>query len=220
MLNTHSYTSDEILTLNMRDYDNLSDLFTKLRTLTKLPMRLFDVRAYVWDGFRGTLEVSPVFVCYHFDDFKRRFFADASIMYGMAWRHFMQNNKIIIVLDGPLNGPFWSNPFVCKYLFIDHPSQFGLRGDIPLWEMLGEYFYDKVLVDDEAHLPQQIYEAIETLTGHSVEPDKTFYVPEFNRGGMSGGMVSCKFWLDRGMDYLIARHRKLKAVQQHLSARV
>jgi hypothetical protein len=64
----------------------------------------------------------------------------------------------------------------------------------------------------QSSAPQQVYDAIEDLTGQTIEPGKNFYIEEFDNGGMSGGMVCSEFWLTRGMDFLVARHRELSLV--------
>jgi hypothetical protein len=90
-------------------------------------------------------------------------------------------------------------------LFFDEPNQYGLRGDIGLWEDLGKYFLLHDLPQNENLLPGLIDAAITTLTGSSVFNGKNFHVDKYNQGGMSGGGISCAFWTRKAIPLIMSR---------------
>lgn len=96
-------------------------------------------------------------------------------------------------------------------LFNDRPGQYGFRGDIELWEDLIEYFKNTKLPKTELELEQLIHDAIKKLTGTPIEEHdyNSIFVEKYNKGGMSGGVVSTKFWLYKGIPILIGRYKRI-----------
>ncbi len=90
-------------------------------------------------------------------------------------------------------------------LFIDRPHQYGLRGDIGLWEDLKNYLSLQKLPENESLLPNIISDAIINLTGDSVFEQKTFAVDKYNNGGMSGGVISNEFWTRKAIPLIMSR---------------
>jgi len=93
-------------------------------------------------------------------------------------------------------------------IFFDTPSQYGLRGDIELWDDLEKYFESLPLPRDENELIRMMKEAIIELTGKSVFDGSNFFVEKYYHGsGMSGGMVCSDFWVHKAFPILIGRYR-------------
>ena len=61
-------------------------------------------------------------------------------------------------------------------LFFDDPRQYGLRGDIGLWEDLKVHFASSELPDNENDLPGMISDAIISLTANNVFNNSFFPV--------------------------------------------
>lgn len=95
-------------------------------------------------------------------------------------------------------------------LFENPPSSWGLRGDPYLWKELAEHFAKIELPDSEETLKAQVEGMIKALTGKDVSHDFDFYVKRYSNGGMSTGMVSCEFWINKGIPLLIKEYQVLK----------
>ena len=90
-------------------------------------------------------------------------------------------------------------------LFIDRPDQYGLRGDIGLWEELKNYLSLQEFPENESLLPNIISETIINLTGNSVFEQKTFALTKYSNGGMSGGTISNEFWTRKAIPLIMSR---------------
>ena len=95
-------------------------------------------------------------------------------------------------------------------IFHERPFQYGLRGDIPLWDALENYFKELEMPADEKDLIDKIHAAMIDLTGKSTQDNEDYSVKEYNRGGMSGGRVCADFWERRGIPLFIGRYREIK----------
>lgn len=93
------------------------------------------------------------------------------------------------------------------HLFANPPKQWGTRGDPFLWKELEKNLaalaYRKSTTEF-VNLLEQLYEK---LTGVSIAANKeTIYLERFDRGGMSGGCVSQRFWRDTALPLLRERY--------------
>lgn len=95
-------------------------------------------------------------------------------------------------------------------LFLDTPRQYGLRGDIHLWEELTDFFSDVQLPDDEVDIPEIIIKAGNELTGQYFHEVKTYFIKRYDTGGMSSGTIYSDFWLNKAIPLMIARYRIAK----------
>ncbi|UIR57112.1 hypothetical protein LZQ00_04685 [Sphingobacterium sp. SRCM116780] len=96
-------------------------------------------------------------------------------------------------------------------IFLDSPLSFGLRGDPELWAELTEYFKGKPFPKDEDELVELIEIAFIELTGKSIHQSEDYFVEKYYHGsGMSGGMISQKFWIHTAIPILIGRYERIK----------
>jgi len=51
----------------------------------------------------------------------------------------------------------------------------------------------------------ELHSFIETLTGYKLTNNEDLFVPQYDNYGMSGGMISCGFWLEHGIPLLLSR---------------
>lgn len=59
-------------------------------------------------------------------------------------------------------------------------------------------------------LKQQLFGAVWVLTGHRLDREEQFKVNRYNKGRTSGGIVSCRFWLETAIPLLWQRQTQLK----------
>ena len=119
------------------------------------------------------------------------------------------DNKIVLDLSKTLSDDLekFNNPdnFVSKY-FDPEPIQWGLRGDPHLWR-------DMKLKTAKTNIPttgngfeKLLYKLFKELTGEDPQKGKNIYVKKYETIGMSKGMISSDFWLDKGFSLLIQRY--------------
>ena len=99
-------------------------------------------------------------------------------------------------------------------LFSPEPTQWGLRGDPHLWQEMRDAVGSKPMPDSVESLTRVIEEVYMELTGRPMSQQKPFYVPRLNHGGMSGGVVSPSFWLERALPLLRKRLEDYRADQR------
>jgi len=90
-------------------------------------------------------------------------------------------------------------------LFEPEPEKWGLRGDPYLWRELKEHFGDNELPDDESKLYLSIFRYCGDRCKVGLNNAETAYVKDFDKGGMSSGEVSCKWWRETGIPLLLKR---------------
>jgi len=102
-------------------------------------------------------------------------------------------------------------------IFSPPMKRWSLRGDEVLWQQMASDLTYYPLPKDDQTLEILLIKKFKELTGATV-PSKSLmkhgdeagiYIPELNKGGMSGGMVDPFFWRDHGMPELLARFRRL-----------
>ena len=94
-------------------------------------------------------------------------------------------------------------------LFENEPEQWGFRGDPYFWADLKDYFSTKKFPYSEDWLTDDIYRMFKETTGEDLQKDARPNVAKYPTGGMSGGMLSGRFWIENGIPMLVERYRKL-----------
>jgi len=100
-----------------------------------------------------------------------------------------------------------------KELFFEKPEKWGLRGDINLWDALGQHCADLPMPASREELSEKLQMMFQVLTGHSLQPGEDLYVHLFDTGGLSRGMVKCDFWINKAFPMLLQRYNQLQAAQ-------
>lgn len=90
-------------------------------------------------------------------------------------------------------------------LFVDEPVRWGLRGDPYLWRELGVWFGGVPLPGTVEEMRGVIEGGYEALTGRRLGDGPPFLVERFQHGGMSGGLVSPRFWVETAVPLLLGR---------------
>ncbi len=93
-------------------------------------------------------------------------------------------------------------------LFFHKPKQWGLRGDPYLWRELRVSLANKHANDSE-EFEAMLVESYEKLTKKALKPDEEILIERYDSGGMSGGIVSSNFWINKGIPLLLERYQKL-----------
>ena len=91
-------------------------------------------------------------------------------------------------------------------LFAPKPGHWGLRGDPMLWEELAERFAYLPLPASAEDLRALLEEGYARLTGQALELDAQVRVDRFGSSGMSGRLVSPKFWRTEAIPLLLKRY--------------
>jgi hypothetical protein len=92
-------------------------------------------------------------------------------------------------------------------LFANPPESWGFRGDPFLWKELEENLAALAYRKTTTEFVKLLESLYEKLTGVSIAANKeTIYLERFDRGGMSGGCVSQRFWRETGLPLLRERY--------------
>ena len=99
-------------------------------------------------------------------------------------------------------------------IFNPEPAQWGLRGDPELWRELNKHFAE--LQENGARMTEEVFarelvHAFEALVGSPLLPDDMTHIDRYESKGMSGGMVSHNFWIERGIPMLKERFKNANA---------
>lgn len=95
--------------------------------------------------------------------------------------------------------------FVSK-VFDPEPIQWGLRGDPYLWRDMKEKTATVNFPNSENEFEKLLFKLFKELTGEVPQKGKNIYMKKYESIGMSKGMVSCDFWLQKGFSLLIQRY--------------
>ena len=87
------------------------------------------------------------------------------------------------------------------------PTQYGLRGDPYLWKELEILSISKEIKNEEG-FRHFLIQNIERIISNKLEKGKSIFVAKYNFGGMSGGSISCDFWLDKGIPILMSQFKE------------
>jgi hypothetical protein len=90
-------------------------------------------------------------------------------------------------------------------IFEIHPEHWGLRGDPYLWEDLKEFFSNIPLPYSVERFKKSFHIFYKLTSGYEIKAGEKFYIPGYDEGGMSGGMIHSSFWLEEGLPLLISR---------------
>ena len=104
-----------------------------------------------------------------------------------------------------------NNKKIVSIIFEVEPKRWGFRGDPWFWRYLKELFesYDETISEDE--LEKIIKDEHQKLTSKELSESSYAYCEKFDHGGMSGGGLSGKFWIETGIPLLKERLRELKS---------
>jgi len=95
-----------------------------------------------------------------------------------------------------------------SHLFTDGPGQYGLRGDINLWQAFEEETLTISWPNNVEELETILYKLYEELTGSTIKNKENFYVEKFATGGMSSGFICPEFWFKKGFPLIIERFKE------------
>ena len=90
-------------------------------------------------------------------------------------------------------------------LMVYPPDSWGLRGDPYLWLDLLKKLSFKTIPNSAEELIQILNKQINELIGEKMEIGKDYFVEVYNNGGMSGGMISGEFWINKGIPYILSK---------------
>ena len=93
-------------------------------------------------------------------------------------------------------------------IFHEPPVQWGFRGDPYLWRELETHFSSMLLPCSVELFLKEFYSAFEHFTGSELDSKEDIFVPRYDHGGMSTGMVSLSFWSEEALSLLIQRLRQ------------
>lgn len=93
-------------------------------------------------------------------------------------------------------------------IFEEEPTPWGLRGDPFLWRELKIHLKETDMPETPEELKAIIENEYEKSTGHPISHRKCFGVERFRSRGMSSGLISPEFWVNRGIPLLVSRHAK------------
>lgn len=98
-------------------------------------------------------------------------------------------------------------------IFKDKPDKWGLRGDPYFWNELQSYYSKIELPYSSEQLEKDIHKLFFEYTGQDINSVPMAKAPNLNHGGMSGGLLSCKFWIGKGIPLLKERLKKKELYQ-------
>lgn len=101
------------------------------------------------------------------------------------------------------------NSIIVERLFGQEPDQWGLRGDPYLWQELRQAFEKEGVPVLTAEFHNRLNELYQALIGEKIDVSENVYIERYPLAGISGGMVSSKFWRVIGFKLLLQRHRDL-----------
>jgi hypothetical protein len=118
-------------------------------------------------------------------------------------------NQVVLDLSKTLSDNLEkiNNPsnFVSKY-FDPEPIQWGLRGDPHLWRDMKLKTATRNIPTTGNEFEKLLHKLFKELTGKAPKKGETIYVEKYETIGMSKGMISSDFWLDKGFSLLIQRY--------------
>lgn len=104
-------------------------------------------------------------------------------------------------------------PRFLSELFEEEPEHYGLRGDFFFWEYLKEYFSKVEFPYAEDWMTDDIYRLFAEISGEQLNVDSRPFVKDYDKGGMSSGTLSGRFWVSEGIPLLVERYReKIKEI--------
>lgn len=98
---------------------------------------------------------------------------------------------------------------IIQLIFEVKPTQWGLRGDPYLWEELKSYLMRNKAPKIAEEFEVAFRLAFKELTGKDLILNTDIYMGDYNKGGMSSGMVCSDYWIEVGLPLLIDRFKKI-----------
>ncbi len=102
-------------------------------------------------------------------------------------------------------------------IFDKQPDSWGLRGDPFLWKEMKENFRGVPLPYPLERFTADYYDFFEKVTGEKLCAQKNYYVPRYDKGGMSAGKVCGNFWAGAAAELLLRRLNDLNAAAEDAS---
>lgn len=95
----------------------------------------------------------------------------------------------------------------CAIIFVEKFERWGLRGDPDFWEHLAKMYAEVKLPYASEIFEKELLAEFKSLTGHLPTRNECHRVEQFSQQhkGMSAGMLSADFWLDKGIPTLVER---------------
>ncbi len=155
-------------------------------------------------------ENSTLTILYNYKKLEQSNYYEATLLANAVFNYNQQKDWSKIIFDEYKNMLPLQETMNAGILFERKPPQYGYRGDIYLWKDLFAYFSNILIPENEEDFIDQIHDAIQRTTDHSVIDDKSFHLKKYDHGGMSGGAISSKYWLTNLIPVLIGRYRILK----------
>ncbi len=90
-------------------------------------------------------------------------------------------------------------------LFEPEPEKWGFRGDPFLWREMKEYFGNKNIPESKGELEHSLFKYCSDRCKVSLNMAESAYVEDFDKGGMTSGQISCKWWRETGLPLLFSR---------------
>ena len=90
-------------------------------------------------------------------------------------------------------------------IFGEHPEQWGLRGDLYMWEDLKNRFSRQYLPYLKDNFISDIYNIFREVAGEELGSQEMTYVRQYDHGGISGGYLSHIFWIETALPLLLLR---------------
>lgn len=90
-------------------------------------------------------------------------------------------------------------------IFETRPIQWGWRGDPFLWDEMKTYFETKKLPYTKGQFMDDFYFFFKLVTGDELGSSNKSYVERFAKVGMSKGLISHEFWIEKGLPLLCSR---------------
>jgi len=97
------------------------------------------------------------------------------------------------------------NNFVSKY-FYPEPIQWGLRGDPYLWKDMKQKTESTNIPITANELEKLLHKLFKELVGEVPQKGNVIHVKKYETVGMSKGMISSDFWLEKGFALIIQRY--------------
>lgn len=203
------YQDRIIHTINFEEIENIEHLhrvFSKVLGFSypnKKPWKAF------WLAINEAADLPMNFILYNHRVLSR--YEKENRIFNHLITKFSQLNKNFTIQFDDLEGLLLGvKPKSIECIFYFEPYQYGTRGDVGLWEALMDCFKTIKVPENENALKKIIYDTVIDLTGYSLLLHDEFYVEEYNKGGMSGGIVSSNFWIKEGIPLLIGRFREMR----------
>lgn len=90
-------------------------------------------------------------------------------------------------------------------IFDQCPSTWGLRGDPLLWDEMRKHFDNINLPLATGEFNDEFRIQFKNIVSAELGTETMTLVKHYNKEGMSGGMVSHGFWIEKGLPLLISR---------------